>query len=80
MSGDHYNHAAHEAQMQEIRNALTRIESRIADLTVQVKQTNGRVTALEKWKYGLLVGLGTLAATKLPLLQPILHWMLGGHP
>lgn len=40
------------------------VDRKLDALLVKVERTNGRVTALEKWKYGLLVGIGTLAATR----------------
>lgn len=49
-----------------IKQAVTRIEA-------QVMTTNGRVSSLEKWKYGLMVGLATLAATKWPVIELLLR-------
>lgn len=49
-----------------IKSALTRIET-------QVLSTNGRVTSLEKWKYGLLCAVTTLAATKWPVIGMIME-------
>lgn len=52
-------------EVRHIRETLTRIEK-------QVISTNGRVSSLEKWKYGLLCSVATLAATKWPELKLLL--------
>ena len=48
-----------------IKDAVARIEA-------QVEKTNGRVTSLEKWKYGLGCAVAALAATKWPILENLL--------
>ena len=48
-----------------IKDAVKRIEE-------QVKYTNGRVSSLEKWKYGLACSVGTLAAMKWPIIGELL--------
>lgn len=53
------------SEIRHIREVLARIEA-------QVISTNGRVSSLEKWKYGLLCAVGTLAATKWPELKVLL--------
>jgi len=53
------------AEIQHIRETLLRIEK-------QVVATNGRVTSLEKWKYGLVCSIATLAAAKWPALTSLL--------
>lgn len=53
------------AEVQHIRETLLRIEK-------QVVETNGRVTSLEKWKYGLVCSIATLAAAKWPALTSLL--------
>lgn len=58
--------SALELHLKHIGSTLVRIEK-------QVISTNGRVSSLEKWKYGMLVGIGTLAATKFPALSILLE-------
>lgn len=53
------------SEVRNIRDTLSRIEK-------QVVSTNGRVSMLEKWKYGLLCAVGTLAAAKWPELKMLL--------
>ncbi len=53
------------SEIQHIRETLSRIEK-------QVISTNGRVSSLEKWKYGLICSIATLAATKWPELKVLL--------
>jgi hypothetical protein len=53
------------SEIQHIRETLSRIEK-------QVVSTNGRVSSLEKWKYGLICSIATLAATKWPELKVLL--------
>jgi hypothetical protein len=57
--------AAMKLDIQYIKQAVD------ATLT-QVKATNGRVSSLEKWKYGLGCSIATLAATKIPALGQLL--------
>jgi len=52
------------------------VDGKLDVLLLKVEKTNGRVTALEKWKYGLLVGLGTLAATRSGVLGDLLKTLL----
>jgi len=52
-------------EIRHIIETLTRIEQ-------QVVSTNGRVTSLEKWKYGLVCSIATLAAAKWPELTSLL--------
>lgn len=56
------------ASLATIRAKLDLMNTKLAEVADQARITNGRVSALEKWKYGLLVGLGTLAATKWPAI------------
>lgn len=51
------------------------IMKELREIKEQVKTTNGRVTSLEKWKYGTLVGLATLAATKWPMLAVLMEYL-----
>lgn len=53
------------AEVHHIRDTLGRIER-------QVLATNGRVSLLEKWKYGMLCAVGTLAAAKWPEIKLLL--------
>lgn len=53
------------SEIRHIIETLNRIEQ-------QVVSTNGRVTSLEKWKYGLVCSIATLAATKWPELKVLL--------
>lgn len=53
------------SEIRHIIETLTRIEK-------QVISTNGRVSSLEKWKYGLICSIATLAATKWPELKVLL--------
>lgn len=53
------------SEIRHIIETLNRIEQ-------QVVSTNGRVTSLEKWKYGLICAIGTLAAVKWPELTSLL--------
>jgi len=53
------------SEIRFIRETLTRIEK-------QVVSTNGRVSSLEKWKYGFVCSIATLAATKWPELKILL--------
>lgn len=57
---------------------LEHIDKSLLEIKEHVARTNGRVSALEKWKYGLLVGLGTLAATKWPIMGVVLNHVVGG--
>lgn len=60
-----------------IINELEHIKQTLARIEAQAQKTNGRVSSLEKWKYGFVVGIATLAATKWPILGVILQH-LGG--
>lgn len=58
----------------EMRLSFANLEGEVAevkgiaiDTHEQAKKTNGRVTALEKWQYGSLVGLS--------ILTPIVGWV-----
>ena len=53
------------SEIRHIIETLTRIEK-------QVVSTNGRVSSLEKWKYGFVCSIATLAATKWPELKILL--------
>ena len=53
------------SEIRHIIETLTRIEK-------QVVSTNGRVSSLEKWKYGFVCSIATLAATKWPELKVLL--------
>ena len=69
-SHEHERHEMTDAttissEIQHIRETLSRIEK-------QVVSTNGRVSSLEKWKYGLICSIATLAATKWPELKILL--------
>lgn len=37
----------------------------------QTTKTNGRVSSLEKWKYGVGVGIGVLAVSNYPALMAV---------
>ena len=65
--------SAVEKDIEHIKDSLARIEARCARIEEQAMKTNGRVTGLEKWRYGLLIGLGTLAATKWPVIDLLLQ-------
>lgn len=62
------NHEPEESMISEIRH----IRETLARIEKQVVSTNGRVSSLEKWKYGLLCAVGTLAAVKWPELKALL--------
>lgn len=53
-------------------NDISYIKDAVARIEAQVKETNGRVTSLEKWKYGLGCAVAALAATKWPILENLL--------
>ena len=60
------------ADIARIKTDLEYIKDTVDTISAQVKTTNGRVSSLEKWKYGLLCSVGTLAATKWPALGSLL--------
>ncbi|HMO51239.1 MAG TPA: hypothetical protein PKA21_08945 [Kiritimatiellia bacterium] len=76
MSGSRHHETAHQEQPHAgIQSEIRHILDALARIEKQVVTTNGRVTSLEKWKYGLLCAVGTLAATKWPELRALLGLM-----
>ena len=63
--------------MKVVLNELAHMKATLTRIEEQAMKTNGRVSSLEKWKYGLVVGVATLAATKWPMLGVLLEHMAG---
>lgn len=62
----------HDRMEETISTEIRHIIETLNRIEQQVISTNGRVTSLEKWKYGLLCAVGTLAAVKWPQLSSLL--------
>ena len=63
------------AQDQINANDIKYIKDAVCRIEAQVEKTNGRVTSLEKWKYGFVCAIGALAATKWPILTSLLTYV-----
>jgi hypothetical protein len=66
---------ANTADIATMKKDIEHIKKTVDVMLVQVQTTNGRVSSLEKWKYGLLCSIGTLAAAKWPALGALLSSM-----
>jgi hypothetical protein len=62
----------HDRLEETISSEIRHIREMLARIEKQVVSTNGRVSSLEKWKYGLVCSIATLAATKWPELKVLL--------
>lgn len=71
-----YNHTScadrHEHLESSLVSEIRHINESLGRIERQVVTTNGRVSNLEKWKYGLFCAVATLAATKWPDLKTLL--------
>lgn len=65
MNEEPYKNREIDEKFVDIRETLGRIE-------IQTKMTNGRVTALEKWRYVIMGAVAVLVS----IVVPILAWAL----
>lgn len=63
---------SNDAQDQINAHDIAYIKQAVERIEAQVRYTNGRVSSLEKWKYGLACSVGTLAAMKWPIIGELL--------
>ena len=59
-------------QMSAMTKEITAVREMVSGVLTQVTATNGRVSSLEKWKYGFMCAVATLAAVKWPELKALI--------
>jgi len=78
MNGE-YNDKAIEACFSGLHIKLDEQKAYLHDIHKQVKDTNGRVSALEKWQYFIKGGLAMLSIIVVPITLYIIYmWISGG--
>jgi hypothetical protein len=65
----------HSHLEQQVVTEIGAIRAMLTEVRDQVVKTNGRVSSLEKWKYGFLCAIGTLAVVKWPELVSLLGYL-----